>query len=215
MKKRLIITIICTILTLGTYAKTMSEIWACMPDSVIPYLDRAHRTQMIEYIKMGLKGNVDHSLAGESAMNTLTNDYIYLTLNESVVMEVKKLPHCGADSLLCVVTTWKGPAEESSVQFFTQDWQALDLPQAFEGKKLTDLADELMQKPDTMDDKQFAELRSMIDPIMIGAHLSPANDRLRLHVSLPLLSADDQKAVEAIARELVLSWDGNAFQRKE
>lgn len=213
--KRLIITTICVVLTLGLNAKSMSEIWACLPDSVFPYLDHTHRAQMTEYIQMGLKGDVDHSLAGKSVMDTLTADYIHLTLNESVVMELKKLPRNGIDSLLCVVTTWKGPAEESSVKFFTQDWQALDLPHAFGGKELKDLAGELTQKPDTMGVKRFAELQSMIDPVMIEANLSPYNSRMCLRIALPMLSADDRKAVACITRELVLSWKGNAFQKME
>ena len=211
--KRLIITAICMVLTISVQAKSMSEIWASLPDSIIPYLDGAHRTQMTEYIKMGLKGDVDHSLAGKSVMDTLTADYIHLTLNESVVMELKRLPDGGADSLLCVVTTWKGPAEESSVSFFSQDWKPIELAHAFAGKSLPDLADELTQKPDTMDDTRFGELRSMLDPLMVNARLTPSNDQLRVRLAIPLLSADDKKAAEVIIRELVLTWDGNAFQK--
>lgn len=214
MMKRLIITMLCVIFALSNHAKSMSEIWADLPCSVIPYLDQAHRMQMMQYIKMGLQGDVDHSLAGKSVMDTLTTDYIHVTLNESVVMELKRLPQSGADSLLCVVTTWKGPAEESAVRFFSQDWQALDLSNAFDGKQIADLADEMMQKPDTMDDKRFAELRSMIDPVMIGVRLSPANDQMQVRLAMPLLCTDDKKAVEAITHEMVLSWNGNAFQKQ-
>ena len=214
MMKRLIITMLCVIFALSNHAKSMSEIWADLPCSVIPYLDQAHRMQMMQYVRMGLQGDVDHSLAGKSVMDTLTTDYIHVTLNESVVMELKRLSQSGADSLLCVVTTWKGPAEESAVRFFSQDWQALDLSNAFDGKEIADLADEMMQKPDTMDDKRFAELRSMIDPVMIGVRLSPANDQMQVRLAMPLLCTDDKKAVDAITHEMVLSWNGDAFQKQ-
>lgn len=213
MMKRLIITALCAIFTVEMCAKSMGEIWASLPDSVIPYVDRGHRAQMTEYIKMGLKGDVDHSLAGQSVMDTLTTDYIHLTLNEAVVMELKKLPQHGGDSLLCVVTTWKGPAEESTVRFYSQDWKAINLSHAFGGKKLPDLADDLTLKPDTMDEKRFSELRSMIDPVMVGAHLSPSDNHLKVRLALPLLSADHQKAVGSILREVILLWNGDGFQK--
>lgn len=211
--KRLIITAICVILSLGAHAKSMEEIWGCIPDSIIPYIDRAHRVQMTEYIRMGLKGDVDNSLAGKSVIDTLTADYIHLTLNESAIMELKKLPWNDSDSLLCVVTTWKGPAEESTVRFYSQDWKAINLPNAFNGKNFANLADNLTQKPDTMDEKRFSELRSMIDPVIVGAHLSPSNNQLKVRLALPLLSGDDKTAVESIMHEVVLSWNGIGFQK--
>ncbi len=215
MTKRLIITIICMVLMSGAKAKSMSELWTCLPDSVIPYLDRAHRVQMMEYIKMGLKADVDNSLAEKSMVDTLTADYIHLTLNESVVMELKKLPQTGGDSLICMVTTWKGPAEESRVRFFSQSWQELDLSHAFHEKELANLTEELIQKPDTMDEKRFGELRSMIDPMLVSAHLSPNDNQLQVQLLTDLLSADDRKAVGVLIRPLFLSWNGTTFQKTE
>lgn len=213
MTKRIIIIAICTMLKLGAQAKSMSEIWANLPNSAIPYLDRAHRMQMTQYIKMGLKGDVDHSLAGKCVMDTLTSDYIHVTLNESVVMEMKKLPYADADSLLCVVTTWMGPAEESTVCFFSQDWEAFNLPHAFDGKDMIELADEMIWKPDTMESKRFGELRSMIDPVMVRANLAPDNYQLRIRLAMPLLCAADKKTVSAITNELILLWNGSSFQK--
>lgn len=215
MTKRLIFTLICVALMSGAQAKSMSELWACLPDSVIPYLDRAHRTQMAEYIKMGLKGDVDNSLAEKSTMDTLTADYIHMTLNASVAMELKKLPQTEGDSLICMVTTWKGPAEESQVRFFSQNWQELDMPHAFNEKGLANLASKLIQKPDTMGEKRFAELCSMIDPKLVYAHLSPNDNRLQVQLMTDLLSCDDRKAVEALIRPLFLSWNGTDFQKTE
>lgn len=214
MKKRLIFTMLCVVSMLCVHARSMSEIWASLPSSLIPYLDQAHRMQMLQYVKMGLRGDVDHSLAGKSVMDTLTTDYIHLTLNESVVMELKRLPQSGTDSLLCVVTTWKGPSEESTVRFFSQDWQALNLSHAFGEKEIADLADEMMLKPDTMDDKRFAELRSMIDPMLVSVRLSPDSDQMHMRLSVPLLCAEDKKAVDAITHELVFLWNGDVFQQQ-
>ena len=60
MIKRLIFTAITLLVSLSSMAKSMVEIWSSIPDSVIPYIDRTHRLEMTDFIKMGLKGDVNH-----------------------------------------------------------------------------------------------------------------------------------------------------------
>lgn len=214
MIKRLIFTTISILLAFSSTAKTMEEIWSAMPDSIIPYIDHTHRLEMTDFIKMGLKGDVDHSLGGKSEMDTITSDYIHLTLNESVTMELKRLPWEGHDSLVCVVTTWKGPAEESKVKFYTQEWRGVVVPNAFDGGDFPMLASRLTQRPDTMSEDRYAHLRAMIDPVMLSAKMSVGDDGLRVSLSLPLLEADDQRLLEPIMKPVELHWDGRSFKSK-
>lgn len=214
MIKRLIFTAITLLVSLSSMAKSMVEIWSSIPDSVIPYIDRTHRLEMTDFIKMGLKGDVNHSLGGKSEMDTITADYIHLTLNESVTMELKRLPREGEDSLLCVVTTCKGPAEESNVKFFTQEWQSIIVPKAFEGGDYYELASRLTQRPDVMSKARYDELCAMIDPVMLSAKLSIADNVLHVKLSLPLLKADDQRKLSSVMNPIDLHWDGRGFNTK-
>ncbi len=211
MTKRLVIAAVCSLLCVIAPAKTMVELWSLMPDSIIAYVDRTHRLEMTDFLKMGLKGDVPNSLAGKSQMDTITADYIHLTLNEATVMELKRLPVAGGDSLLCMVTTFQGPEEESSVRFFTQEWQAVSMPRAFGGVELAGLAGRLLVCPDTMSQQRFAEISAMVDPVMVCARLSAADNRLTVTLSAPLLSAEDRQAVRSVAAPLTLCWDGAQF----
>jgi hypothetical protein len=83
---------------LSISAKSMLEIWKSMPDSMLPYIDRNHRQEMTDFIAMGLKGDVDNLLQGKSIMDTLTQSYIHVTLNESAIMQLRRLPFKGGDS---------------------------------------------------------------------------------------------------------------------
>lgn len=214
MIKRLFFIAITLLVSLSSMAKTMVEIWSSIPDSIIPYIDRTHRLEMTDFIKMGLRGDVDHSLGGKSEMDTITADYIHLTLNESVTMELKRLPREGEDSLVCVVTTWKGPAEESNVKFYTQEWQSIIMPKAFEGGEYNELASRLIQRPDIMSKARYDELCAMIDPVMLSAKLSIADNVLHVKVSLPFLKADDQRKLASVIKPTDLHWNGRGFNAK-
>ncbi len=214
MIKRLIYTFIALVFSINASAKSMEEIWNSIPDSIIPYIDRNHRLEMTEFIKMGLTGDVDNMLSGKSIMDTITTDYIHLTLNGSTTMELKRLPYIDGDSMICVVTTWSGPEKESDVRFYTQLWQHVDLPLAFDGSGFADLTNRLTARPDTMSQTHYEELVSLLDPIMVYATLSPENNELRVNLSAPLLQSDQRKEVAAIARETIMTWNGNMFESK-
>ena len=212
MIRRFLITVLAVVVGLGANATSMEELWKSLPDRLIPYLDQSQRAHMTNYFKMGAKGEVENSLAGKSRLDTLTASYMRLTLNESVGMQLKKLPSSRGDSLICLVTTWKGPAEDSSVKIFSQEWVEQDMTQVFGGKALADFASELVSKPDTMGHQQFSDLQAMIDPVMVSATLFADSNQLKLNLSTPLLSADDKKKVQTIIHTLTLVWTGESFK---
>ncbi len=211
MIKRLIFTFVTIVVSISATARSMEQIWNSVPDSIIPYIDRNHRLEMTEFIAMGLKGDVDNMLSGKSIMDTITADYIHLTLSEAATMELKRLPYLEGDSLLCVVTTWCGPEKESDVKFYTQDWQPVDLPRAFDGRSFSDLASRLTHRPDTMSEARYLELSAIIDPVMIGATLCPETSELHISMAVPLLPSDQQEQVAAIMCETTLIWNGRIF----
>ena len=75
MRKLLVLSLF-TLCTLTVGAKSMVDIWKAIPDSLMPYIDRKHRTEMVEFIRMGLKGDVDNLLGSKSTMDSLTSNFI-------------------------------------------------------------------------------------------------------------------------------------------
>lgn len=194
---------------LSVQARSMREIWTSLPDSLLPYVDQNHRLEMVEFIDMHLRGDVDNLFGGKSEMDTISSDYIGLTLTPSSVMQIKRLPVAGGDSLLCMVKTWKGPAAESTVTFYHQDWSPAAVSFALDSAGVAGLMPRLLMKPDTMTEEHFAHYRQLVVPRMIGASLSADSDVLELRLSLPMPLVDEKPALEAITPRLRLHWDSS------
>ena len=124
MLKRILI-ILFAFASLTVSAKSMREIWLSMPDSMVRYLNKSKRIEFLDYVDMKVKTDVKNLLQGSSVMDTITSNYLSVKLNEASTIQMKLLPVRGSDSLLCVVRTYSAPATESTVNFFTQDWQPL------------------------------------------------------------------------------------------
>lgn len=195
-------------LSLNVPAKSMVEIWEALPDTMLPYIDRNHRLEMTEFLNMGLKGEVDHSLRGQSIMDTITSNYIHLTLNETVEMHIKRLSYHDGDSVLCVVKTWSAPDRESDVYFYTQDWQRLDIPNPLELYR-TELR---LSRPDSMSVDEWDALASKVSFVLTGAALSASHDNLQVFQSVPLLSIEDRDKIRPLLMSVSLKWNGRAFE---
>ena len=88
------------------------------------------------------------------------------------------------------------------------------MPKAFEGGDYYELASRLTQRPDVMSKARYDELCAMIDPVMLSAKLSIADNVLHVKLSLPLLKADDQRKLSSVMNPIDLHWDGRGFNTK-
>ncbi len=201
--KRMLI-ILFSFASLAVSAKSMREIWLSMPDSMVRYLNKNKRIEFLDYVDMKVKTDVKNLLQGSSVMDTITSNYLSVKLNEASSIQMRLLPVRGSDSLLCIIRTYSAPAAESVVNFFTQDWQPVG-SMSFDGRQL-------IAKPDTMSEQRFAELRAMIEPVMVQAELSAESDELFLQLSMPLLNSEDKKAIGSIISQRKIKWNGETFK---
>jgi hypothetical protein len=206
--KKLFLAVSLFFLALNSPAKSMVEVWKTLPDTMLPYIDRNHRLEMTEFLNMGLKGDVDHSLQGQSTMDTITSDYIHLSLNEAVEMHIKRLAYQDGDSILCIVKTWSAPDKESDVYFYTQDWQSIDIPNPLESyRKGLNLL-----RPDSMPEDECDALASKVSFVLTGAALSASSDNLLVFQSAPLLSIEDCDKIRPLLKSVSLKWNGRTFK---
>ena len=156
-------------------AKDIREIWLSMPDSVITYLNKNKRIEMVDYIDMKVRADVKNALEGTSVMDTLTHDFLQVTLNEACTLQMRTLPNEEGDTLFCLVKSFKGPQTESEISIFNQDWQ--------KNKDITPLSTSLIAKPDTMSTTTFNDLQRLLDVSLIEAQLSIDKPTLTLTLS--------------------------------
>ena len=198
--------------SLGMEAKSMKDLLVSMPDSMVPALNSNLRLEFAELQEMGVKAEVKNLLGEASVMDTLAQDFVQIRLSSASTLQMKKLPMEQGDSVLCVVKTFVGPEKESELHLFTQDWKALDTSRLFDGKSIGELAGSLVQKPDTMSESRFEELKAMIEPRMVSALLLQHENAVVVRLSLPLLSTEDKKLVNAIKLQRKFNWSGKSFK---
>ena len=202
MRKILICSML--LLSLDVSAKSMKEIWISMPDSMIPYLTKNLRTEMVDFVNMNIHADVKNKLQGTSEIDTLQATYMKANLNKVSTIQMKLLPTSDKDTITCVVKNFFGPAPESEIAFYSQEWKLL-YGQTFNTTSLT-------EKPDTMSSQRYQQLCAMIDPSMIHAELNSDREELLLTISIPLLNKEINQQIQPIISQRKLKWDGKLFK---
>ena len=203
MKKLLFIALV-TFFANISQAKDIREIWLSMPDSVITYLNKNKRIEMVDYIDMKVRADVKNALEGTSVMDTLTNEFMQVTLNEACTLQMRTLPSEDGDTLFCLVKSFKGPQTESEISIFNQDWKKI--------KDVTPLSASLIAKPDTMSATTFNDLQRLLDVSLIEAQLSIDKPTLTLTLSAINLSKEEKEKIRPLLSSRTLFWNGKEFQ---
>ncbi|APW32006.1 hypothetical protein BWX39_04735 [Prevotella intermedia ATCC 25611 = DSM 20706] len=180
-------------------AQNMRQIWLEMPDSIVPYLNRSLRTELADYVTMGMKSEVMNALRDTTRIEKLTDDYILVKLSNATKLEIKSLDA----STIAMVQTWCGPLAESKLSLFSNNWEV---------KPLNIDVSPMFVKPDTMSQQRYSELLDMANVTMNEMQLSVKDNSLTIKYSVPLLSSTDKKEMQAILRQRKLNWNGTTFK---
>lgn len=207
--KKIFIALLFTSYAFVGFAESMKTIWANIPDTFIPYLDANQRQEMTKFIEMGLKGDATNQLSGTCKVDTITNDYIHLTLSESSEMSIKRLPtNMQGDSVICLVRTWSAPEKDSKAELYSQHWQ-------FIGSAIDpaiNLKNQLLNRPDTMSQTNYERLLNEIDFSLISFKLSADNDLLTASMTIPSEKKSKKEAFDPIIKLTTLKWNGGKFK---
>lgn len=189
----------------------MRDLWIQMPDSVVAYLDVNSRTEMADFYDMKVKTGSKNLLEGKSAIDSLTSDYIHVTLNSSTTLQIKKL-QTESSFVICLIKTFTAPEPESEVSFFSSSWKPLK--DTF-GLPVTNDASSLIvqftTRPDTISQERYEELASMLDPVMISAEMSVNEQVVTFSLSRPLIEKSEILNINAIFKQRKFKWNGQTF----
>lgn len=190
---------------------SMRDLWIQMPDSIVPYLNNSVRTEMADLYQMKVKAESKNLLEGTSVIDTLTNDYVHVSLNSNTFLQIKQLP-TESSFVICVVKTFVAPEAESEVRFFNSKWQPI---KGSYGLPLSDDVDKLKTdftfRPDTMTPERYDELLTQLDPVMLHSEISANENVVVFELSRPLLSKDDKLNINAIIKQRKFKWNGQTF----
>ena len=127
----MIIVFITTIPLMGRSQTGISELFKSMPDSLMPYLTKNNRLDMIDFMEAKMKAEVTNQLGCRSEMKFLATDSLCIRMSESMQMDLFLMPTDEAyDScmqVICMKKTYfiKDEPVQSVATFFTLRWHPL------------------------------------------------------------------------------------------
>lgn len=208
--KRLILFILFFACVTGVKAQKMDALFVAMPNRYIPQLDDAWRKDLIDLYNSGKEARLKNTMAGFSTLEKLTSDYLLLQTTERSTVEMKLLPLVNNTYVICMITTVKGPAPDSRVEFFTTDWEPLSSSDLF-----TPVTAEWFIKEDTdRNSLDFIEAASRLDMDLIHYTLSPDDLTLTATYATPLyLEKEAQEKIKPFLKEnpRIYHWKKSHF----
>lgn len=197
-----------------TAQTTIRNILGNMPENMTPYLNAGQRAEIIRFTESKDSIKVKNSLNGMTSVETVNDNFIKISLNEAASMQMKLLPLNDSTQIICTVKTIKTPIPESTIKFYTTEWLPIDstfnLPETDKPDTMIEL---LVQRPDTMSESRFNELRNYIEPVIISAEISNDDNIITYNLSLPLMPGDKSDELKAIIKKKSFKWNGDKFKK--
>ena len=88
MKKLLMIIFLATIPFVGRSQTSIANLFKTMPDSLMPYLTKNNRLDMIDFMEAKMKAEVTNQLGCKSEMKRLTADTLTIQMSESMLTDL-------------------------------------------------------------------------------------------------------------------------------
>ena len=157
------------------------DVYAEMPDSIFPLLTRNNRLDQIDFRENNMQGVVKNRFDDHSELLVLTDRYLKLQLSERCLVEMRLL----ADSTVCMVQTYSGPAPDSRVRRFDAAWN--ELPLGFE----------LPSADDFLNDDIDTDVRLALQALpLIKATLSESDDTITFELQTSELTKEQRQKVD-------------------
>lgn len=104
----------------------LRQAFTSMPDSLLPYLSRNNRLDMMDFMDSHMKAEVTNLLDGKSEMTQLTSDSLTVRLSSSSRFTLTVTP----DTTLVVERTWQTTDGqwESIEEYYDTSWHPLKAP---------------------------------------------------------------------------------------
>lgn len=204
----------------ATAQPLMRDVFAAMPDSVLPMVTKNNRLDCIDFIENNMEARVRNKVDEYVVLEALTDDYARFRTSAVAVMELKLLPTNDSTSVLCVVTTAESGElgterriMDSNIRFYDTDWRSLpsEAPMASVLQQRDGDAFFSVTVPDSLQAAADAARRSLASFHPVLMTLDPADVTLTLSVQTGYLSIEERRALQPCLRPVTLRWNGQAF----
>ena len=193
--------------------KTATSVLSTMPQELIPYINDDQRGEMSKFSIENDTVTIKNELNGTSTVTVINDDFAKIDLSKSAMILIKLLPVSDTAKIICMVRTIKTPLPESDIRFYNTDWSPIkskfNLPDLRNDDEMLAM---LTQRPDSMTEAKFEELRSYIEPVIVSADIPDGGYKITLNLNIPFTTKEERKNIKAIIRQKSFKWNGKTFK---
>lgn len=183
--------------------RRMRDVFAEMPDSVLELLTTNNRLDCIDFIENGIQARVRNKFDEYAELKAMNDTYLHIQLSVADRVEMKLLSGPDSVQYVCLVHTFAGPVEESTVALYTSDWKRREVAERLPHPDY----EALWAMPDTLTEQQAAERRRQVDLRLMKAELDPDEDTLTFTLQTGTLGEDEQKDVQPLTHPVRYRWN--------
>lgn len=146
MKKGLIILLVSLFSFLTAPAQNIREVFRAMPDSIMPYLTKNAKLDMMDFMDANMKAAVNNELGGESRMLFLSDDSLAIKMSNALMLELS-LEKVDTNMVIVMKRTYqiKERHEEVLINRFSSSWRPIS--ESLIRSTLLGRDDEVFSKP--------------------------------------------------------------------
>lgn len=146
MKRGLIIVVVAQLSFLVSPAQTIREVFRAMPDSIMPYLTKNAKLDMMDFMDANMKAAVNNELGGESQMLFLSDDSLAVKMSDVQILELS-LEKVDTSQVIVMKRTFKIEEchEEVLISRFSSSWHPIS--ESLMRSTLLGRDDEVFSKP--------------------------------------------------------------------
>ena len=207
--KRIISLIMMLCCLVAVSAQDLKGLFITMPDSVAPLLTQVNKADCVDFLAAKMEAKVKNKLGKVSQLDTLTADYLHLTMTKSSVLEMKLLPVNDSTQIVCLVKTVKAPVSDSEIAFFDTQWNPLE----GEDFLIRPSAEPFFLPADSLSQKE-KQVLALADLHLLYAKLSAEKRTLTFTYNTPqYLNKEDRERLEKVLtrKPLEYIWENGRF----
>ena len=204
----------------ATAQPLMRDVFAAMPDSILPMVTKNNRLDCIDFIENNMEARVRNKVDEYVVLEALTDDYARFRTSAVAVMELKLFPANDTTSVLCVVTTAESGEEgterrvlDSNIRFYDTAWLPLssNAPVASVLQQRDGDAFFAAAAPDSLQAEAESARRSLASFHPVRMTLVPDDYTLTLTLQTGYLTVEERRAIKDCLRLVTLRWNGQSF----
>lgn len=187
-----------------------AQLFAAMPDSLIPSLEVNRRKDLIDLFHAGQSAQVTTKLGGKAQMTELQEQSLVIALSEQSQMALHLYTTHDNDTLVALVNTVYAPAGDSRIRFFNSAWRELPASKYIE----LPTRDDFFLFPDSLSKVQREELMQATEICLIEYTFEPDGSICARQSWEEYLDRETYNRLKPYLREsITLRWNGKNFKK--